>query len=166
MATVTYFTDRSSAHEGLIGAKNYARQLIDFSRYNVISNDAVQAVNMAAGQFVTGIWIRVVSGAASATSFVVGDTVVASSSTGFMSVQVAYAGSAHSGYIFYRGMPTNQSMLSLPVLSTGMSNPSYFKGQSTAKFYSSADTIDLFMQAGATDGTLEVIVEYIQCSDT
>jgi hypothetical protein len=165
MATVTYFTDRSSAHQGLIGAKNYARQLIDFSRYNVISNDCVQAVNMAAGQFVTGIWIRVVSGAASATSFCVGDTVVASASRGFFSFEVAYAGSAYSGYLFYRGMPTNHSMLSLPVLSTGMSMPSYFKNHSCAKFYTSADTIDLFMQAGATDGTLEIIVEYLQTSD-
>lgn len=164
MATITYFTDRSSAHQGLIGDKSYARQLIDFSRYNVISNDCVQAVNMAAGQIVTGIWVRVVSGAASATSFAVGDGVAASSSKGFMS-QI-FAGSAYSGYVFFQGTPFNQAFLSLAVLSQGASLPSYFMGSGSLRKYAAADTIDLFMQAAATDGTLEIIVEYLQTSDT
>jgi hypothetical protein len=164
MATVTYFTDRSSAHQGLIGARNYARQLIDFSRYNVASNDVVQAVNMAVGQLVTGIWVRVVSGAASATSFVVGDYVAASSSQGFMSGPI-FAGSAYSRYVFYYGMPTNISALSLPVLSQEKSYPSYFRGYSLGRFYETADTIDITMQCIATDGTVEMVVEYLQFSD-
>lgn len=166
MATITYFTDRSSAHQGLIGRKNYARQLIDLSRYNVISNDTVQCVNMAVNQLVTGIWLRVVSGAPSATSVVVGDGAAASSSAGFFSAGTVWLGSAYSQYVYYAAPPTNYSVLSLPLTSTIMSNPSYFRSPAALKRYTAADTIDVTMQGATTSGTFEIIVEYLQMSDT
>jgi len=149
MATVTYFTDRQSAHTPLEGHGSF-RQRLDFSKNGgQASSDVVQLCHIPAGMIVTSVDIRLITVEGSTCTGTIGDAVDPNGYHTSMDLD----GTADTLYVSNGAHTGNTDYV--------LANPNV-----GGVLYASADTIDITLSNASSTAVFDIIVGYRYTAQT